>query len=272
MRDRANPESIVDDWLGILIALGIFFVYSFFVEPELLTVKQVQINDTGLDLKIVFISDFQRWDSDPSFIQRAIDLANREEPDIILLGGDYIERDLSELPSVEPLKSLHAKYGIYGVLGNHDYGMITGTESAPDTSMASDVESFLEDGGIRILRNEHINTANLTIIGLDDLWAGERDTAAISSDDMSDYRILLSHNQYDLPIGNDTADLYLFGHTHCGQLRLPGIGSLPKLIGFKGEYEMGRYSINGSDVYTTCGLAWGPRFLAQPEITVIELN
>jgi predicted MPP superfamily phosphohydrolase len=272
MLDKLNPESIVEDWLVLLLAFGIFFVYSFFVEPELLMVKHVQINDTGLDMKIVFLSDFQRWGSDSSFIQRAVDIANSEEPDIVLLGGDYVERDLSELPSIEPLKSLHAKYGVYGVMGNHDYGMLTGSELAPDTSMASDVGSFLEDGGIRILSNEHTNTANLTIIGLDDLWAGKRDESAASPGNISGYRILLSHNQYGLPIGNNTADLYLFGHTHCGQLRLPGIGSLPKLIGFKGEYEMGYYRINGSDVYSTCGLAWGPRFLAPSEVTVIELN
>ena len=167
---------------------------------------------------------------------------------------------------------MHAKYGVYAVMGNHDYGMITSRENPPNDLMASDIRAFLEGSGIRILRNENVQAGNLTIIGLDDQWAGRRDELAALSGNISGYRILLSHNQEGLAIGNGTADLYLFGHTHCGQIRLPGVGSIPKLFGFKGQYEMGRYRINESDVYTTCGLGWGPRFLAPPEVTVIELN
>ncbi|NYZ74187.1 metallophosphoesterase [Candidatus Micrarchaeota archaeon] len=272
MWDRLNPESVVNTSLLLMVLLGILFAYSFFIEPGMVVVKEVQINGTGVHMKVVFLSDFQRMSTDPEFMQQVVELTERENPDIILLGGDYIETSESELPSAAPLKTLHARYGVYGVMGNHDYGMITGREFPPNDLMASGIRAFLEDSGIRILSNEHVQIGNVTIIGLDDLWAGERDEAAALSGNISGYRILLSHNQYGLPITKSDADLYLFGHTHCGQIRLPGLGSVPKLFGFRGEYEMGYYKVNGSDVYTTCGLAGGPRFLAPPEVTVIELN
>ena len=117
---------------------------------------------------------------------------------------------------------------------------------------------------IKILRNEKvIIDEKVTIIGLDDLWAHLRDESAAYSDKESvGYRILLSHNQEELDIKKETADLYLFGHTHCGQMRLPGLGSIPKLLGFSGDYDKGHYILDdGVHVYTTCGLAPAPRLL-----------
>lgn len=272
MQDRATPESFVEDWIVVLAMFAVLFFYSFWVEPAQLTVRHVEINKTGVHMKVVFMSDFQRINSDPAFVQRAVELANAENPDIVLLGGDYVESGLSELPSIAPLSSLRAGYGVYGVLGNHDYGMATDSNDPRNEAMAAEVCKFLEAGGIRLLRNENVRAGNITIIALDDYWAGKRDERMALQGNPSGYRILLSHNQEELMISDAAADLYLFGHTHCGQLRLPGIGSVPKLFGFKGDYEAGHYALNGSDVYTTCGLSWGPRLLAPPEVTVIELN
>ena len=275
MLDRLNPESIADNGILVLLALAILFVYSFFVEPGLLTVRHLEIKNTGVQMKVVFMSDFQRGSSDPAFIARAVELANREDADIILLGGDFVDSGLSELPSIAPLQSLRARYGVYGVLGNHDYGMASGRNDPRDDAMAADVRAFLEEGNITILGNEHVSPANVTIIGLDDQWARKRDVAAAISGNLSGYRILVSHNQQGLVISDATANLYLFGHTHCGMVRLPVLGSVPELLDLRsdyGDYQMGRYTVNGSDVYVTCGLSWGPRFLAPPEVTVIEIN
>jgi len=275
MLDRLNPESIADNGILVLLALAILFVYSFFVEPGLLTVRHLEIKNTGVHMKVVFMSDFQRGSSDPAFIARVVELANREDADIILLGGDFVDSGLSELPSIAPLQSLRARYGVYGVLGNHDYGMASGRNDPRDDAMAADVRAFLEEGNITILGNEHVSPANVTIIGLDDQWARKRDVAAAISGNLSGYRILVSHNQQGLVISDATANLYLFGHTHCGMVRLPVLGSVPELLDLRsdyGDYQMGRYTVNGSDVYVTCGLSWGPRFLAPPEVTVIEIN
>ena len=271
--------------------LGLIFVIlsvnSILVEPSIIENDTVEITGTGLDMTIAFLSDFQRNDADPAFVQRAVDLVNARNPDLVLLGGDYVERSTDEFPSIEPLKSLKSKHGVYGVMGNHDYlAFGFANEVGGDSILAQQILEFLETPNntdnnqndkkpIKILRNEKvIINENLTIIGLDDLWAHLRDEQkAISDNENMGYRILLSHNQEELDIKKETADLFLFGHTHCGQMRLPGVGSIPKVMGFSGDYDKGHYILEDDvHVYTTCGLAPAPRLLNPPEISIIKLT
>ena len=276
---------------GLFFFFGILSVYSFLIEPNYIEDNTLSISDTGIDMKIVFISDFQRNDSNPEFIQKAVDMINSKNPDLVLLGGDYVEYSADELPSIFPLHQLKSKYGVFGVMGNHEYSAFGFAEQiGGDTELAEQIIEFLENPensshivsknnhdfeSIQILRNEKIIlNDNITIIGLDDYWAHLRDEDKIHSEiESKGYRILLSHNQEGLEITKDTADLYLFGHTHCGQIRLPILGSVPKLFGFSGEYDKGHFLLDDDiQVYTTCGLAPAPRLLNPPEIVTINLT
>lgn len=267
-------------FINVLIIFFILFVvfgtYTILIEPNNIVVKNIQINDTGTNMKIVFLSDFQRADNDSRFVERVVELVNKENADLILLGGDYVMADEYELPSIEPLKKLKAKYGIYGVMGNHDYNMVVPQSKCPGQEnliLANNVKKFLEENGtITVLSNENRKFGSVTLIALNDLFGCQRNETKALLGSQTGYRILLSHNQDELEISNKTADIYLFGHTHCGQIRIPGIGSLPKVFGFAGEYDAGYYMVNGSHVYTTCGFCPGPRLFAPPEITVIELD
>ena len=168
-------------------------------------------------------------------------------------------------------------------MGNHDYlAFGFARDVGGDAVLAEQIIRFLETPNlsddnkkpINILRNEKVIIDDkVTLIGLDDLWAHLRDESKAYSDkESTGYRILLSHNQEELDIKKETADLYLFGHTHCGQIRLPGLGSIPKLFGFSGEYDRGHYILDdGTHIYTTCGLAPAPRLLNPPEISIIRL-
>jgi len=259
--------------LSFILAAALLAFYAFYIEPDNITVSRMSIDGTGTHMKIIFMSDFQRANADPAFIQRAVDIANNENADLILLGGDYVEYNDSELPSVAPLRSLRAKDGVYGVLGNHDYGVVHWRYCPGNESLAKEITDYLEENGtINVLGNENTKVDGITLITLDDLWACKRNESEAYAGTASSYRILLSHNQEELAISNSTADLYLFGHTHCGQIRFPFIGAVAKYFGMNGDYDSGHYLVNGSHVYTTCGLAWGPRLLAPPEVTVIELN
>ena len=265
-------------------------MYSFLIEPNYIEDNTVTISKTGIDMKIVFISDFQRNDSNPDFVQKVVDMINSKNPDLVLLGGDYVEYSTDELPSIFPLHQLQSKYGVFGVMGNHEYSAFGSAENiGGDKILAEKIIEFLENppnslisennkddlNSIQILRNEKIIlNDNLTIIGLDDYWAHLRDEDKTFSELPSQgYRILLSHNQEELEITKDDADLYLFGHTHCGQIRLPILGSIPKLFGFSGEYDKGHFVLeDGVHVYTTCGLAPAPRLLNPPEVVTINLT
>ena len=268
---------------GFLVA--VLSANMVLVEPAIIENDTVEIEGTGVNMTIAFLSDFQRRDANPAFIQMAVDIVNSKNPDLVLLGGDYVEKSIDELLSIAPLKDLKSKYGVYGVMGNHDYlAFGFARDVGGDAVLAQQIIAFLEtpdsindnqNDRIKILRNEKmIIDGKVTIIGLDDIWAHLRDEEKAHSDKESiGYRILLSHNQDELDIKKENADLYLFGHTHCGQLRLPVLGSIPKILGFSGEYDKGHYVLDdGTHVYTTCGLAPAPRLLNPPEISIIHLT
>jgi len=257
-------------FLSIVAVLG---VDAFLIEPDMIEVNEIDISDTGTDMKIGFIADFQRRNADPVFVQRAVDIMNERNLDLVLIAGDFIDTSANELPSIEPLKKLKTKHGVYGVLGNHDYEVYFFQRNNINLEMGEKVKNYVEsDGTMTILRNENIAINGITIIGLDSYWAGLRDEDKALTNISNEFKILLTHNQEDLEIDKEIADVYLFGHTHCGQVRLPYFGSVPKMMGYKGDYDYRHYVVNNAEVYTTCGLTPAPRFLNPPEITIINLR
>jgi len=238
----------------------------------MIDVNELNISNTGTEMKIGFIADFQRQNSDPAFVQRVVDIINERNLNTVIIAGDFIDRGVDELPSLDPLGKIETKYGTYGVLGNHDYNIYTLDRNNANFKLAETVIEYLESNTpIKILRNENIVINDVAIIGLDSYWAGLRDIDKAIAGTSNEFKIIFTHNQNDLEINKETADVYLFGHTHCGQIRLPYIGSVPKLVGFEGDYDYKHYVVNDADVYTTCGLTPGPRLFNPPEITIINL-
>ena len=256
-------------FLGIIVILGLD---AFVIEPDMIEVTEIDITDVGTEMKIGFISDFQRQNSDPVFVQRVVDILNTKDLDLVIIAGDFIDKSLDELPSLDPLDELKTKSGVYGILGNHDYNVYFLNRDNANSQLAETVIEYLEKGNtVKILRNENVVIGDITIIGLDSYWAGLRDVNKAFTGTSNNFKILFTHNQNNLEIDKEIADLYLFGHTHCGQVRLPYVGSIPKMIGFEGDYDYRHYIVNGADVYTTCGLTPAPRFFNPPEITIINL-
>ena len=265
----AKKKIIVGVFFAIVTILGLD---AFLVEPNMIETDEIEISDTGTEMKIGLIADFQRRDSDPAFVQRAVNIMNEKELDVILIAGDFIDQSLKELPSLEPLKKLKTQYGVYGVLGNHDYNVYFLNRDNADLELGEKVIEYVEsDNTIKILRNENVKIKDVSIIGLDSYWAGLRDVNKAFANTSNEFKIVFAHNQNDLEIDKEAADMYLFGHTHCGQIRLPYIGSVPKMIGFEGDYDYKHYVVDDVHIYTTCGLTPGPRLFNPPEITIITL-
>ncbi len=263
-------------WIAILLGILIIGYYMFFIEPNALIVKRITL-DVGLDepVKIVFIADIHIETISDEFLERVIETANAEKADYILLGGDYTDSLMYTGDRLAPLQNLKSKKGTYAVLGNHDYYLYEMSCSIPEDSTAEEITVFLEFSGITVLRNEHVYTGDFILVGVDDEWACKDDyEETIEGVNSSGTAILLTHDQEAVPRNEFSRwDLILVGHTHGGQIRLPLIGSIPKLFGFKGEYDRGYYEFeDGGRIYTTSGIGGGPRFLAPPEITVIELS
>ncbi len=201
-------------------------------------------------LKIVHLTDIHHSLFTPlAEVERAVQLANRLEPDVVALTGDYVTLSPAYIaPMARALGRLRARRGVFAVLGNHDFQVD-----------ADEVTRALRCHRIRVLRNSrhpiHAGGKTLWMIGIDDLWWNSDDLpAALESVPARDAKILLCHN----PLGIWQAstrgiDLVLSGHTHGGQVRLPGFRSLYRSkLGER--FVEGWNRLNGTQIYVSRGI------------------
>jgi uncharacterized protein len=246
-------------------------------------------------LTLVQLSDFH-FDGlrlSPWLLEEIVAACRLIQPDLVLLTGDFVSHDPAPIHGLIPwLLQLPSRYGTYAVLGNHDnYSSRTRTE----------VTAALERAGIPVLWNrvETVPDLGLTLVGLADFWSPDFDPAAVMNTlSPAQPRLVLSHNP-------DTAeylqawrvDLQLSGHTHGGQIVIPGIGplgqilaavyrALPKaiarwipIIGIfhrtlkHWEWGAGLHTVGQNQLYVNRGLGtYLPgRFFCPPELTVLRL-
>lgn len=193
---------------------------------ETLTVPVADLPARLEGCRIAQLSDFHddgRRLSEALLVE-AIEAANAAEPDLVLLTGDFVTDDPTPIHHlVRHLKGLEARAGRYAVLGNHDMEQPGAREV---------VAAALESIDVRVLWNEvrYPLGDGLALVGLADFWSGEfAPVAPMSSIAPGVPRLVMSHNP-------DTAallkkwrvDLQLSGHTHGGQIVLPGLGPLPQ--------------------------------------------
>jgi uncharacterized protein len=186
----------------------------------------------------------------PSHIRSAIDTANALKPDLIALTGDYVcwRRDEVSLVA-EQLAGLRAKR-VIAVLGNHDY--FTWSEG---------VSQGLASCGYEVLRNQNtvieVDGARLQIIGVDDPVTKHHNIANSFAGVGDDARVVLCHSADVAPtLASRGSDLILSGHTHGGQLMIPGVtGRILKRLGQ--HYRRGMFDINErTRLYVTPGVGF----------------
>jgi predicted MPP superfamily phosphohydrolase len=204
-------------------------------------------------------------------VRESVTRANDLQPDLILLTGDYVLETADSIFELAPvLAELNATHGIYAVLGNHDHWTDAGV-----------VRQGLKESGLPVLHNEGVavgvGTGTLYVAGIDDSWSGQPDLeAALSGLPASAPAVLLAHEPdfADKYLADGRVALQLSGHSHGGQVRLPGVGPLV-LPRFGQKYHNGLNRVQNSWVYTTRGIGViGPpvRFNCPPEITEITLT
>ncbi|WP_261664804.1 metallophosphoesterase [Deinococcus sp. Marseille-Q6407] len=238
-------------------------------------------------LKVAFLTDLHYGlFIEARSVQRWADVTLAERPDLILLGGDFVDVRPGERPTalLEQLARLQAPLGVYGVWGNHDYGSFgrydsrwrgEGRPGWPE--FRRELTGQLAEAGVQILRNASAQPRpDLYLAGTDDWQWGDRpDLSRLLAGAGKRATLLLTHNPDILPTFPQHIGLTLIGHTHGGQVRLPGIGAVKVPSAYGTRYAMGWHQgAHGSPAYVSRGLGVSGlpvRMLCPPEITVLEL-
>lgn len=226
--------------------------------PPRVTEHEVVVD--GLDprhdgVRIAQLSDIHVGNLTPaSHIRAAISAANAAKPDLILLTGDYVcwkRREVAE--AAEQLAGLEAPR-VLAVLGNHDYFV-----------WAGGVTQALERNGYEVLKNRttiaNVRGAPLAMVGVDDPVTRHDDLdLAFAGAPASVTRVVLCHGPDRAPaIAARGASLVMSGHTHGGQMFVPGITDrLMRRIGLR--YRRGMYEVGEGDaraqLYVTPGVGF----------------
>lgn len=259
--------------LRSLAITGALTVCDLAYETDTLTVTRHSVRMPGLTkpCRLVQISDLHRsWCVSQNFVEQIVRRTNALKPDVIALTGDFVTHRSSYMDSCsKALKSLQAPLGLFGVLGNHDAAADNGKGRGP-------ISEALTANGIVVLTNRSARLENgLRLVGVDDALTGTPDpTAAFGRVAKHEALIAMTHNPRIFPIMCQYDCLTIAGHTHGGQINVPGLTS--QLLGARLRYQHGWYQEPSEPgrLYVTRGLGvvgMPFRFHSPPEITVFDL-
>jgi hypothetical protein len=279
--------------LSILGALALA-ARKGFLNSRNLQLREVEVGLRHLPssfsgLRIGQITDIHAGPLVPrEFIREGVDLIMAENPDMIVLTGDFMNGNRGILrPNngsfkqhhydycIDELARLNAPLGVFGVLGNHDFWS--------GKKLACAIVDDLQSVGIRILRNEAVSLEEhgqrLYLLGVDDYWEDSYDLS-LATRGIPDNacRILLSHNpdvNEDISALKERIDLVISGHTHGGQVVLPVVGFPYLLSPFGQKYRSGLVRDGHRVSYISCGLGayLAPiRLNCPPDVSILTLR
>lgn len=263
-------------------------VYSASYAPENLEVRRYTIPVRGLPksldgIRIAHVSDLHLGPYvSQDQIRRALRLATDEATDIALLTGDYVSTR-GVFPIVARLirSELRARHGVLATMGNHDHW-----ERAQDCRRAfSSAKIPLIDNNRRFLTANGLSDTPsddaLCIAGVGDFWEDIQDFESAFRDVPAEMpRLVLSHNPDVAEMFTKSGktpprvDLMLSGHTHGGQVHIPGAGALVVPSKYGQRYAGGLVEGPHWRVLISRGVGMTVlpvRFLVPPEISIVTL-
>ena len=197
--------------------------------------------------------------------------ANREQPDVVLITGDFVDGPISDSKQAA-LAKLETKLGIWGVLGNHDYFRLEGSRQKGVGTLVGK----LKQAGIQMLINQGVQLRpDLFLAGVDDLWHGNPNIPqALAEQPANSATLLMCHNPDLLPNIPASVSLILCGHTHGGQVCLPGGKALHVPSEFGTRFSQGFFKLQ-SEGFVCRGLGTtGPpvRTFCPAELVVFDFE
>jgi uncharacterized protein len=260
-------------------------VYALYVEPRWLQCTRTSMHFAQLPpslegLRIGLLTDLHAGRDTPAgLIERAVRMTQRERPDLIAIAGDVAESEAMLERTLDALAQLRAPLGVYVVPGNHDYRDV-GIERWHDAVARRPVLTDLTNRArvLPVPSGADADPVRLCIAGVDDLAEGRPQLDALHAQSDRDFTILLAHNPDQAEQarrGIDRVDLILSGHTHGGQVRLPGFGAVVNSAEYADLYEAGVRRRPWTQVYTSRGIGTVHlpiRFLTRPEVAIVTLS
>jgi uncharacterized protein len=282
-------------WIGVNWAVGLLIslqtagllalIWGAFIEPFRLQLTHLKINANqwpadSPPLRLLHISDLHierltRRETD------LLTLISQAQPDLIVITGDYLNLSYTRDPAAQGqlrqlLAQIDAPLGVYASLGS------------PSVDLRDRIPALLEGLPLRLLRNEWVQVdvggeRPFILFGLDCDHDLESDAVrlkiAVESAPADAFRLLLFHAPDIMPEASALGiDLYLAGHTHGGQIRLPWYGAIFTSSQLGKRHEMGHYRQGRTDLYVSRGVglegmsAPRIRFLSPPEVTLVEIR
>jgi len=276
----------LQDLLAIVggVAVALLGYYGLWYEPGRISLQEVDLTLPRLPpawdgLTFLHLSDFHTHRLGRIERQVAALAEVIPTPDVIAFTGDFANHDAAIPACVQAIAPFTARYGKYAVLGNNDYARHLSTER---------LIGALEEAGVRVLINERIalslGEATLWLAGVDmllpeDLLAQRPFAVAETLRDVppEDFKVLLAHTPDAFPEACATkVDLMLCGHTHGGQICLPGLGALhANVVRLSRHYAAGLFSREGTQMYISRGLGTSTipvRLWCPPEASLLRLH
>lgn len=207
-------------------------------------------------------------------LERIVSAVNAAGPDLVVLAGDFVNGHRGRIETrpqdlIAPLARLRARDGVIATLGNHEHW------TDPDA-----VAAALKAAGITVLSNRAARRGPLLILGVDDGFSRHADIPATlaSARGLGGAPVVVTHSPNIAPQLPAGVSLVLAGHTHCGQVVLPVIGSLARFVKghvYDRHYQCGIVNDPGRTVVVTGGVGSGSvplRIGAPPDWWLLTLR
>jgi predicted MPP superfamily phosphohydrolase len=285
MGQTSYIQRLTDLGAGRITVIVVVAVLALWLGYMLLEARNIRVERTELGnpsipaefdgMKVLFVADIHAGPyMSRNRMDRLVERINAEEPDVVILGGDYVGGKMNGANIFYPaIAGVEAPEGIFAVMGNHDAW--EGEDEAKAGLVGANI-TLLENEAAQLARGD----SNIWIGGLEDAYTGSPDaTAAAGPIDADDFAILVSHNPdvfaEQLQPTKEYWDLALAGHTHGGQVH--GLGMISFLSvskhgnrylrGWKNEWDTEILISNG------IGTVTAPiRLFTRPEMHVITLR
>lgn len=297
--ETVEEKKGMNGWQKLIVFLSIIVVlicgviyYSRFIATTGLTVKEYTIKNSKIPdsfhgAKIIHISDLHyKTTYYKKEVAKMVKKINERKPDLVVLTGDlfdkdtkYTSKDFEEL--TEELLKIDPTIGKYAISGNHDMQVpewetviknsgFTNLNDTFDTVYMNSLNPLLIVGASSSLNNmkdinDRLKPANDYIKSI---------TGQEKKNNIPNYKILLLHEpDYIEDIDYQQFDLILAGHSHNGQIRIPGIGAVILPEGAK-KYYAQHYTLNQTELYISSGLGTSTipyRLFNKPTINLYRL-